>query len=152
MTREFPPAANSRDARRAVPSTRRPAPTWRRRAGAYGFRQRNWQHQGTRAWTSTPTRSTALLLQCTASDRWLQSLAVDFELLGSLADIETIAAGRGIRDLARLRRLYGKGYWRKMKGVARIRLGNGKTRLAEIHWYEAHGIGKKELKRKRYLD
>jgi hypothetical protein len=77
---------------------------------------------------------------------------VDFELLGSLAHIETIAAGRGIRDLARLRRLYGKGYWRKMKGTGRIKLRNGKIRLAEIHWYEAHGIGKKELKRKRYLD
>ena len=76
---------------------------------------------------------------------------MDFELLGSLADIEPIAAGRGIRDLARLRRLYGKGYW-KMKGTARIKLRNGKIRWAEIHWYEAHGIGKKELKRKRYLD
>ena len=58
----------------------------------------------------------------------------------------------GIRDLPRLRRLYGKGYWRKMKGSARIRLRNGRIRLAELHWYEAHGIGKKELKRKRYLD
>ena len=93
-----------------------------------------------------------LRTKCTRSDRWLQSLAVDFELVGSLADIETIAAGRGIRDLARLRRLYGKGYWRKIKGTARIKLPNGKIRLAEIHWYEAHGIGKKELKRKRYLD
>jgi hypothetical protein len=85
-------------------------------------------------------------------DRWLQSLGVDFELVGSLTDTETIAAGRGIRDRTRLRRLYGKGYWRKMKGTARIKLRNGKIRLAEIHWYEAHGIGKKELKRKRYLD
>lgn len=93
-----------------------------------------------------------LRTKCTHSDRWLQSLAVDFELLENLRDIETIAAGRGIRDLARLRRLYGKGYWRKMKGTVRIRLRNGKIRRAEIHWYEAHGIGKKELKRKRYLD
>ena len=75
---------------------------------------------------------------------------MDFELVGDLSDVETIAAGRGIRDLSRLRRLYGKGYWRK--GSARIRLRNGRIRLAEIHWYEAHGIGKKELKRKRYLD
>lgn len=90
--------------------------------------------------------------KCTRCDEWLQSPAVDFELLGSVTDIETIAGGRGIRDLARLRRLYGKGYWRKMKGTARIKLRNGKIRLAEIHWYEAHGIGKKEFKRKRYLD
>ena len=77
---------------------------------------------------------------------------MDFELVGSLTDIETIAVGRGIHDLLRLRRLYGKGRWRKMKGSARIRLRNGRVRLAELHWYEAHGIGKKETKRKRYLD
>jgi hypothetical protein len=77
---------------------------------------------------------------------------MDFELVGGITDVETIAAGRGIRDLLRLRRLYGKGYWRKMKGIARIRLRSGRIRLAELHWYEAHGIGKKELKRKRYLD
>ena len=77
---------------------------------------------------------------------------MDFDLVGDITSIETIAAGRGIRDLPRLRRLYGKGYWRKMKGSATIRLRNGRTRLAELHWYEAHGIGKKELKRKRYLD
>ena len=77
---------------------------------------------------------------------------MDFELVGEIAGIETIAAGSGVRSLARLRRLYGRGYWRKMKGAARIRLRNGRVRLAEVHWYEAHGIGKKELKRKRYLD
>ena len=77
---------------------------------------------------------------------------MDFECVSDFKDIETIAAGRGIRDLARLRRLYGKGYRRKMKGTARIRLRTGRIRLAEIHWYEAHGIGKKEFKRKRYLD
>lgn len=77
---------------------------------------------------------------------------MDFAIVGDITDIETIAAGRGIRDLPRLRRLYGKGSWRKMKGSARIRLLNGRIRLAELHWYEAHGIGKKELKRKRYLD
>ena len=82
----------------------------------------------------------------------LESRCVDFELVGDLTDVETIAAGRGIRELPRLRRLYGKGYWRKMKGSARIRLRNGRIRRAEIHWYEAHGIGKKEFKRKRYLD
>jgi hypothetical protein len=77
---------------------------------------------------------------------------MDFEVLGALSDIETIAAGRGVRDLPRLRRLYGRGRWRKMKAVARIRLPDGSVRRAELHWYEAHGIGKKELKAKRYLD
>ncbi len=77
---------------------------------------------------------------------------MDFEIVGDLTDIETIATGRGIRDLPRLRRLYGKGYWTKMKGSARIRLRNGRIRLAELHSYEAHGIGKKEFKRKTYLD
>jgi len=77
---------------------------------------------------------------------------VDFELVGEIADVETIAAGRGIRDLLRLKRLSGKGYWRKMKGNARIRLRNGRIRLAELYLYEAHGIGKKEFKRKKYLD
>ena len=77
---------------------------------------------------------------------------MEFGLVGDLTDIETIAAGRGIRDLPRLRRLYGKGYWGKMKGSGLIRLRNGRIRLAELHWYEAHGIGKKEFKRKRYVD
>jgi hypothetical protein len=63
-----------------------------------------------------------------------------------------MARGFGIRDLARLRRIYGRGNWRKVKGVARIRLASGRIRLAELHWYEAHGIGRKEIKRKRYLD
>jgi hypothetical protein len=76
----------------------------------------------------------------------------DFEILGELSQAEPIAVGRGIRDLPRLRRLYGKGRWRKMKGIARIRLRDGRVRLAERHWYEAHGIGRKEFKRKRNLD
>lgn len=77
---------------------------------------------------------------------------MDFEILGDIAVLGTIATGRGIRDLKRLQRAYGKGRWRKMKGAARIRLRNGDVRLAEIHWYEAHGIGKREFKRKTYLD
>ena len=77
---------------------------------------------------------------------------MDFEIVGEITVVETIAAGKGIRDLRRLRRSYGKGRWRKMKGIARIRLVTGRIRLAELHWYEAHGIGKKEIKRKRYLD
>ncbi len=77
---------------------------------------------------------------------------MDFEIVGDITTVETIAAGSGIRDLRRLRRNYGRGRWRKMKGIARVRLPNGRVRLAERHWYEAHGIGKKEIKRKHYLD
>lgn len=77
---------------------------------------------------------------------------MDFELVGELHDVERIAVGQSIRELPRLRRWYGKGRWRKMKGIGRIRLRDGRLRLAELHWYEAHGIGKKEFKRKRYVD
>jgi hypothetical protein len=75
-----------------------------------------------------------------------------FEILGELRHVETIATGSGIRELARLRRLYGRGNWRKRSGEASIRLGSGAIREAELHWYEAHGIGKKEFKIKRFLE
>lgn len=75
-----------------------------------------------------------------------------FEIVGEVTQIETIAAGKGIRDLQRLRRLYGRGRWRKLKGVALVRLRSGTLRNAELHWYEAHGIGRQEIKRKRYVD
>lgn len=77
---------------------------------------------------------------------------MNFEILSEITEIETIAVGSGIRDVARLRRQYGPGRWRKLKGTATIKLRNGKIRLAELHWYEAHGIGKREIKRKCYLD
>ena len=77
---------------------------------------------------------------------------MNFEIIGEITDIETIAVGSAIRDVARLRKQYGRGRWRKLKGIATIRLANGRIRQAEIHWYEAHGIGRKEIKRKRYLD
>ena len=77
---------------------------------------------------------------------------MNFEIISEITDIESIAIGNSIRDLSRLRKLYGKGRWRKMKGVARIRLENGNERLEELHWYEANGIGRKEFKRKHYLD
>ena len=77
---------------------------------------------------------------------------MNFEIISEITDIETIAVGSSIRDIARLRRRYGKGRWRKLKGVAKVRLRSGRIRLAELHWYEAHGIGKREMKRKRYLD
>ncbi|MBA3562964.1 MAG: hypothetical protein H0W33_02935 [Gammaproteobacteria bacterium] len=75
-----------------------------------------------------------------------------FEIVGEISSIEIIARSSGIRDIARLRKYYGGRLWRKLKGVARIRLPSGQIRLAELHWYEAHGVGKKELKRKRFLD
>jgi hypothetical protein len=75
-----------------------------------------------------------------------------FQLISEITNIETIAAGTRIRDIERLRRRYGKGRWKKMKGTALVRLVSGRIRLAELHWYEAHGIGRKEMKRKRYLD
>lgn len=77
---------------------------------------------------------------------------MDAEIIGEIRDVRVIAVGKSIRDLARLRRLYGAGRWRKLKGIATVRLTGGRLRLAELHWYEAHGIGKKEIKRKRYLD
>jgi len=76
---------------------------------------------------------------------------MNFEIISDITDIKPIAVGNSIRDLKRLQKLYGHGNWRKLKGNAVIRLRNGRIRKAEIHWYEAHGIGKKEFKRKRYL-
>jgi hypothetical protein len=75
-----------------------------------------------------------------------------FEVLGGISNVETFAAGSGIREVARLRKLYGRGRWRKRKGIARIRLQGGAIRLAELHWYEAAGIGRKEFKIKRVLE
>ena len=75
-----------------------------------------------------------------------------FEIISDVTDIEVIAIGNSIRDLERLREQYGDGRWRKMKGIALIQLSNGHVRKAEIHWYEAHGIGRKEFKRKGYLE
>jgi len=77
---------------------------------------------------------------------------MNFDIIDEIKEIETIAQGPGIRDLTRLKKSYGLGNWKKMKGIAHIRLSSGKVRLTELHWYEAHGIGKKEIKRKRYLE
>jgi hypothetical protein len=74
-----------------------------------------------------------------------------FEILTEISDIETFAQGSAIRERARLRRVYGRGRWRKRKGVARVRLANGSVHLAELHWYEAAGIGRKEFKIKHLL-
>ena len=75
-----------------------------------------------------------------------------FEIISEIMDVEVIAIGNSIYDLERLRKFYGNGRWRKMKGVAFIKLRNGRIHKAELHWYEAHGIGRKEYKRKRYLE
>ncbi len=77
---------------------------------------------------------------------------VDFTLIGQIESIETFAIGRRIREVKRLHKKYGKGRWRKRKGVATVRLADGAVKQAELHWYEATGIGRRELKIKRYLD
>jgi hypothetical protein len=77
---------------------------------------------------------------------------VFFEILGEILDVETIATGRAIRELNRLQKRYGTAKWRKMKGVCEIRLRGGRIVNAELHWYEAHGVGRKEFKVKRLLD
>ena len=75
-----------------------------------------------------------------------------FEIIGAIADTETIAAGPSIRELVRLRKQFGSGRWRKVKGIATVRLVSGRIRRVELHWYEAHGVGKRKMKIKRYLD
>ena len=77
---------------------------------------------------------------------------MEFEIVVDINDVEKIAVNTSIRDLSRLRKMYGKGRWRKLNGFARIQLSNGKIRDAELHWYEAHGIGKREIRLKRYID
>ena len=74
-----------------------------------------------------------------------------FEILGEISGIETFATGSAIREVARLRRVYGQGRWRKRKGVTRVRLSDGSVHIAEIHWCEAAGIGRKEFKIKHLL-
>ena len=73
---------------------------------------------------------------------------MDFEVIGEIRDIAPIAIKGNIRNLPRLQKRYGRGRWRKLKGIAKVRLADGTIHTAEIHWYEAHGIGKKELKLK----
>lgn len=81
----------------------------------------------------------------------LQGELMQFEILGDISSIETIATGSGIREVSRLRKTYGPGRWRKRKGVAQVRLAGGVIRLAEVHWYEASGVGRKEFKFKNLL-
>jgi hypothetical protein len=77
---------------------------------------------------------------------------MNFEVVGKITEVETIAVSSSIRILPVLRRRFGHARWRKRKGIARIRLSDGTIRLAEIHWFEAHGIGKKLMRIKRFLD
>jgi hypothetical protein len=77
---------------------------------------------------------------------------MSFEILSTISSIETFATGSGIRELARLRKAYGRGRWRKRKGIARIRLPDGSIRLAELHWCEPASIGRKELRIKHLLE
>ena len=76
---------------------------------------------------------------------------MSFEIVGHIRDVETVAIGRGVRIRRFLDRAYGKGRWRKVKGYATVRLADGTTCVAEIHWFEAHGIGRRDFKVKRLL-
>ena len=73
-----------------------------------------------------------------------------FEIVGEVEQAETIASGRGVKIRSLLRKIHGRSRWRK--GVATVRLANGKLRRVELHWYEAHGVGKRDFKIKQYLD
>jgi len=75
----------------------------------------------------------------------------EIEVISEIADIETIAIGNSIRELDRLQKKHGRGRWRKLKGLANVRLPDDTICFAEIHWYEAHGIGKRDIKVKRIL-
>jgi len=77
---------------------------------------------------------------------------MDFQIIGDLRSIEVIAVGNAIRELVRLNKVYGKARWRKLKGIAKIRLDDDTLVTAELRWYEAHGIGKREFKIKRLLE
>ncbi|HVF48789.1 MAG TPA: hypothetical protein VNA19_01805 [Pyrinomonadaceae bacterium] len=76
----------------------------------------------------------------------------NFQIVGKITDIEVIAVQHSIRVLEFLRSSYGRGRWRKLKGLATVLLEDGRMRRAEVHWYEAHGLGKHQMKVKRYLD
>lgn len=75
-----------------------------------------------------------------------------FELVGEIRQIETIASGNDIRELARLIKWHGEGHWRKLKGIVQVRLSDGSLQVVEVHWYEAHGVGRKEFKIKAFVE
>ena len=77
---------------------------------------------------------------------------MQFEIIGEITDVEPIAVGKGVRLRQLLVKRFGKGRWRKLKGLGRVRLPDGTVRDAELHWFEAHGIGRKKMRIKRFLD
>ena len=77
---------------------------------------------------------------------------MNFEIAIPIENVEVIAAGPGVRIRSYLRKMYGRARWRKLKGTATVRLPNGAFRAVELHFYEAHGFGKRDIKIKRYLD
>ena len=77
---------------------------------------------------------------------------MQFSIVGEIREVETFASGRGVKARARLRKLYGGDNWRKRKGIAKIRTEDGAIWTAEVHWYEAHGVGVREMKFKRFID
>ncbi len=76
----------------------------------------------------------------------------NFEIISAIQEIETIAIGSNIHNLEYLQKVHGRGRWRKLKGTAYIKLLNGRIRHVELHWYEAHGVGRKDIKIKRFLN
>lgn len=108
--------------------------------------------EGVAAWKTASRRTGPILASLAVTLGPESAAAMLFEVIGEVTVLETLAVGRAIRDIRRLEKLYGKGRWRKIKGQALVRLPSGRIRKVELHWYEAHGLGRKEIKRKRYLD
>ncbi len=90
---------------------------------------------------------TGRVIRSTSEGSWM-----NFEIIGAICQIETFAVGHSIRVLGRLKKVYGEGHWRKRKGIATVCLSDGTIRIAELHWYEASGIGRREIKIKRFVD
>lgn len=75
------------------------------------------------------------------------------EILSPITEIETVTEGKRIRILKYLKKRYGGQHWKKKKRVALVKDPySGLPRRAEVHWFEAHGVGKVEIKRKRWLE
>lgn len=96
--------------------------------------------------------STELLAGLARSEVFGQNQGVKFDVVGAIEQVEPIAAGPSVKVRSFLRKTYGRGRWRKLKGVATVRLPNGSLHRVELHWYQAHGIGKRDFKIKGYLD
>jgi len=82
----------------------------------------------------------------------MKIMNADFEIISEIQNLEIIAVSSHIHDLDYLQKVYGRGRWRKLKGIADVKLPNDRIRRVELHWYEAHGVGRKDMKIKRYLD